>query len=180
MRSCVYARWLRGHGVCAIPLEIEAMKSSESLVRERVLREVVALVERGLPDEALKLLKSANGADPVLLNAAGVCHLRAGRPDRAVEVFRRLCVGEGIGMRPDVSQLHAANFATALLLSGNLNACRHHLRFVEPSHPVAVQVGAAIAKWERSLGRWRQLMLRLGLWDPKRPIELDSPAGVIA
>ncbi|MFG0243399.1 MAG: hypothetical protein ACF8R9_11505 [Phycisphaerales bacterium JB054] len=171
---------MRAHGVCAIPLEIEAMKSSESVVRERVLREVVALVERGLPDDALKLLKSANGADPVLMNAAGVCHLRAGRPDRAVEVFRRLCVGEGIGIRPDANQLHVANFATALLLSGNLNACRHHLRLVDPRHPVAAQVSGAIAGWEASLGGWQRLLRRVGMYEPKRPLELGSPPGSFA
>lgn len=156
------------------------MTSSESVGRERVLREVVALVDRGLPEEALKLIKSANGADPVLINAVGVCHLRAGRPDRAVEVFRGLCVGEGIGVRSGASQLHVANFATALLLTGNLNACRHHLRLVDPRHPVAVQLSGAISAWEASLGGWRRLLRRAGVYEPKRPIELGSPPGSFA
>lgn len=155
------------------------MKSSESVVGGRLLPEIFALVERGLPDEALKLIKSANGTDPELLNATGVCYLRAGRPEKAVEVFHRLCVGEGLGLRSDASPLHVANFATALLMAGNLNGCRHHLRFVDRSHPVAVQVHAAIAGWEGSLGGWQRALLRLGMCEPKRPLELGCPPGAL-
>ena len=153
------------------------MNKSESRSRELVLQEVRALVERGQPDEALKLIRSAGGADPMLTNAAGVCHLRAGRPAEAVEVFHGLCVGEGIGLRPGASPLHVANFATALLLTGNLHGCRHHLQYVEDSHPVAVRLRSAIAAWEGSLGGWRRVLLRVGMCQPKGPIDLGSPAG---
>lgn len=168
---------LHARRACAIPIESEAMNKSECRNREQVLQEVRALVERGLPDQALNLIKATDAIDPVMMNAAGVCHLRAGRPTKAIEVFHRLCVGDGIGLRPGVSPLHVANFATALLLVGNLHGCRHHLRHVEQSHPVAVQLQSAIAEWERSLRGWQRLLLPLGMCDPKRPIDLDSPPG---
>lgn len=153
------------------------MSESESERTERVLQEVRVLAEQGQADEALRILKSVNGDDPVLMNAAGVCHLRAGRPAQAVQVFHRLCVGEGVGLRSAVPPLHIANFATALLLSGNLHGCIYHLRYVDRSHPVSAQLHAAIANWERSLGGWRRLLRRLGMYEPERPLELDTPPG---
>lgn len=168
---------MRALRVCAIPVECKVMKKSEPAGREQLLQRVRALVEQGKADEALKLIKSVDGTDPVLMNAAGVCYLRAGRPAKAVEVFHRLCVGDGLGVRAGTSPLHVANFAAALLLSGNLNGCRHKLRLVDRSHPVAVQLHSAIARWEGSLGAWQRVLLRLGMFEPERPIGLDGPAG---
>jgi len=156
------------------------MNRSDTATREHVLGEVRALVNEGKLSDALQLIAASGIKDAELANAAGVCHLRAGRPERAVDVFRELCVGEGVGVKPDASPLHVVNFATALLLTRNLSGCRHMLRHLGASpHPAAIRLRTALTTWEHSLGRWRRLGLKLGLWEPRTPIDLGFPPGAL-
>jgi hypothetical protein len=154
------------------------MNSSNGPDREHVLGRARDLVNQGKFDEALKVITTSGIKDAAVANAAGVCHLRAGRPDRAVAVLRDLCVGDGTDVKHDASPLHVVNYATALLLTGNLSGYRHVLRSVaESQHPAAVRLSTATTVWERSLGRWRRLGMMLGVWTPKLPIDLGFPPG---
>lgn len=154
------------------------MNSMNGTAREPVLARVRDLVDSGKFDEALGVIAASGIQDPLLVNAAGVCHLRAGRPARAVEVFRGLCVGEGVGIRRGAPPLHVANYASALLLAENLSGYRNAVRSLdESSHPDAARLRAAVTGWERSLGRWRRLALTLGVWLPKQPFGGGPPPG---
>ncbi|TWU01818.1 tetratricopeptide repeat protein [Neorhodopirellula pilleata] len=143
------------------------------------LRQARSLIQEGDYVGAANLLGSA-GRDPYVRNALGVCLIRAGQVDKAVDVYRSFVLMPGTVLeRPDVSNSAKRNFATALLLKGFPSGTLSVLAEIrDPDHPMAVRLYAAIRQWEKSLSWFRRLDWKLNGVEPSNcKIVLDFEPG---
>lgn len=101
-------------------------------------------------------------------NALGVCLIRAGHVDKAVDVFRSFVLMPGTVLeRSDVSNAAKRNFATALLMKGIPSGALSVLAEIrDPDHPMALRLEAAIKHWEKSLSWFRRLDWKLNGVEP--------------
>jgi hypothetical protein len=146
---------------------------------EEVLRRVQHLASSGLYAKAVDFLKSA-GCDAQLLNAKGVCLLRAGRFDEAMRLYRGLVLNPGCTwMRSDVPVVYKTNYATALLLGGQPSGCLEILAELrDEQNPTVQRLRAAIRTWESQLSFWQKLNWRFGRIEPaNRPVTITFDAG---
>jgi hypothetical protein len=143
-----------------------------------LLGQVQALLEQDQPAAALEQIRRSGLNSPWLVNAAAVCRLRLGNPKVAVETFRGLVLGAGgLVLREDVPALYKINFATALLIDGNLSGGLRVLDEVrEEGHPAVVEIRDAIRRWKAGMTFWQRLWRSLG-GEPSRPLVLDFPPG---
>jgi Flp pilus assembly protein TadD len=142
-----------------------------------VLNQVEVLLQAGQPREALDLLARSKARSPWSTNATGVCLLRLGQADRAVELFRNLVLSGGLFLRPEVPTAWKVNFAAALLLTDNLAGCVRLLAEIqEEHHPGVRRLRAAIRGWHNRLSLWEKIRWFLG-GQPARRVELDFLPG---
>jgi hypothetical protein len=149
-------------------------ESSWPLAVAPVLDKVEEELRAGRTKQALETLQRANMTSPWMANALGVCHLREGQTQAAVDTFRRLTV-EGLNLRKDAPIVFKVNFATALLLSGNMAGCfstLEEIRGVE--HPAVERLRAALATWKQNLTLWERINWYMGS-EPGRPVVIDPP-----
>lgn len=143
------------------------------------LQQVQSLLESGQPQQALDRINAARAAnDPALKNARGVCLLRLGEPDRALQLYRGLVLQpQGILLRSDVPIVWKSNLATSLLLCGNVSGCVSLLNELrDEQHPALDQLRQAISSWQAGLSLWQKLGWKLGL-APACPVPLNFPPG---
>ncbi len=110
----------------------------------------------------------------------GVCLMRAGRVENAVDVYRAFVLTPGTLLeRPDVNNAYKRNFATALLIRGLPSGALTVLKDTrEPDHPMAVRLYAAIKQWEKSLSWLRRLDWKINSIEPANcRIPLDFEPG---
>ena len=137
----------------------------------------VALLNADNPQGAFELLKSKFNTDQLLKNAFGVCQLRLGNIDQALNLFRGLVLYNGVCLRPDAPPQMKTNYATALLLSGNIAGCGGVLSEMwDKPTPGTERLQAAIQKWKFSLTFWEKLKQLYG-GNTVRPVTLDFPPG---
>jgi hypothetical protein len=138
------------------------------------------LLEAGQPQQALALLHQARGKSPRATNAVGVCLLRQGREAEALGLFRGLVLApNGLSVRADVPWEFKANFAAALLASGNVGGGISALGDVGASqHPAVLALREAVRRWKASLSLWERLCWYFGS-ELDRPVLLDGPLGVL-
>ncbi len=143
-----------------------------------LLLEAVALLRRGDPQGALALLGSRRPGDLLFDNARGVCLMRLGRARSPIGVYQQLVLHPGsINLRLDVPPVLVTNFATALLLEGNVTGCSVILRELgDDVHPAVVRLRAAIDRWRSQLGWWERLQFSL-YGAAKRPVDLGTEVG---
>ncbi len=143
-----------------------------------VMRKVRELLDTGRPEEALLLLLRHGNGSPDAINARGVCLMRLGRPKESISLLRPLVfLKDSFCADPDARPQFITNFATALLLDGNMSGAREALKLLGPTQtPASQRLTGAIAHWRRGLGLLARLGLCLGL-APDRPMELDFPPG---
>jgi hypothetical protein len=144
-----------------------------------VLARIRKLLSEDKPKDALDVIRRFGTTCPELSNACGVCLMRAGEVTRAVELYRNLCIGVGsVCLRPDVAPVFETNFATALLLAGNVAGCLSVLQEIDrEDDPGVVRLRAAIARWKRSLTWLERCWFALSREAPNRPVVLDFPPG---
>lgn len=132
------------------------------------IQRACTLIKKGDYTGAANLLAAA-GRDPQTRNALGVCLMRAGRVDAAVDLYRSFVLVPGTLLeRTDVSNAYKRNFATALLLKGLPSGALAVLKQTrEPQHPVAASLYMAIKQWERSLSWWNRLDWKLNAVEPR-------------
>jgi hypothetical protein len=139
------------------------------------------LLEAGRTAEARDVVLGIKARTPELQNALGVCWLRLGETAKAIDLYRTMVlVDGGVCFRPNAPDNAVINYATALLLAGNMAGCEATLdanRQVNGSG--AARLREAIANWKRSLGVFRRLMLVLGSGDPGARVPLEHPLGEI-
>lgn len=141
-----------------------------------LLGRVEALLQQQEVVQALDLLDRARSSSPWAVNARGVCLLRLGQAQRALELFRGLALG-GFGLRPDAPLPFKTNYATAQLLSGDLTGCIVTLGQVRnEAHPAVQRLRAALRQWRQGLPFWSKVRWALG-GEVDRPVTLGFSAG---
>jgi hypothetical protein len=138
------------------------------------------MLDAGRAEDAFNLLKPAT-SDPILKNARGVCLMRMGQPALAVRVYREICLSPGgISLRPEVPVVFKTNFATALMLDGNIAGGVSTLSEIgDPELPQVQALRQKVRHWVSQLSLWQRLMWWLG-GSPKHPIDLGSNPGELA
>jgi|GEM_PF-1567620 len=146
-----------------------------------LLNKVKHLLDAERTQEAFDAVKSHAGSDPRLKNAYGVCLLRLGEPARAVSTFRELALQSGgICLRPDVPLLFKTNYATALILAGNIAGGVSILREVrQPDDPGVQKIEAALHCWRDQMTFLQRILWKLLESLPPFPVEFDFPPGEI-
>jgi hypothetical protein len=107
-----------------------------------------------------------------------VCLLRLGNAQRAIELFRGLVLGPGgLVLRRDVPTAFKTNFATALLMDGNVAGCTSVLASLrEEDHPAVRKLRAAVRRWQEAMSLWERVCWHFGS-PPNRPVELGFEPG---
>ena len=151
-----------------------------------VLRAMHA-VQAGQYEKALTML-DGEPSTPQVRNARGVCLLRLGRYEKALQLFRGLALeGSGDRVRSDLPTVYLTNLATALLLTGRPSSCLALLHEIEnESHPTVVALRKEIHQWQSTLTFNERLNWWFGRLDPPHcriaihfiPGEFDSVTNV--
>ena len=143
-----------------------------------VLDRVRQLLDEGRPDQALETIQRSGQRSRDVENARGVCLLRLGKCDQAFALFRDLVFPAGsFSIDPQTPIVFRTNYATALLLTGNVMVGQSILAQIEDKqHPAVVKLRSAIKQWKKSLGLFRRLLVPVGIY-PDRPVTMDFPPG---
>ncbi|MEI7837442.1 MAG: hypothetical protein WCK05_13670 [Planctomycetota bacterium] len=145
----------------------------------RTLDEARQLIKEGKPQDALDMLARHPEGGPEILNMRGVCLLRTGKASKALDLFRPLVFPGGFCLDTSAPLIYLTNYATALLLVGNvLIACETIAQVPDQRHEAVLRLRGALARWKNGLNFFRRILLPLGLY-PDVPVELDSPIGDI-
>lgn len=145
---------------------------------ESVVKKVASLADAGQLEQAIHQLASSNLLTGDIRNARGVCLMRMGRVDDAVQLYRSLVLMSGCTwMMPNLPVIYRTNFATALLMSGRRIGCLDCLlEITERDHPSVVRLRKALRDWEHGFD-WRQwLCWKIGV-EPRVPVALSFPPG---
>jgi hypothetical protein len=143
-----------------------------------LLGRVEQMLHEGDPGKALEQVARAKVTSPWAMNALGVCQLRLGNAKVAVDVFRGLVLAPGgIVLRDDVPTVFKTNYATSLLVAGNLGGCLSVLSNLrDEDDPCVERLKSAIGRWKEGLTFWQKVNWCLG-GQPERPVTLDFPPG---
>lgn len=141
------------------------------------LQRVRDLLNEGRPDQALNVLNRTKDHSHWAENARGVCLMRLGYPDRAVWVYRSFLLVNGTAIWEDAPTVFVVNFATAMLLSGNMQGAVITLdELHQPDDPGVNRLRGAIDRWRQSQGVLRRIWYAI-VGMPDKPIDLDFPPG---
>ncbi|MBE7506191.1 MAG: hypothetical protein HS101_07870 [Planctomycetia bacterium] len=155
------------------------MRKSSPETQERAIALISDLLDQDKPADALDVIARFGAKNDEIRNAYGVCLMRLGELDKALEVYRSLCISQGVCLKPDAPVAHLINYATDLLLLQNVAGCIDILREIRASsHPGAARVQSAVDQWRRSLRWWQRLSLLVGI-EPDVAIRLEYPPGVL-
>lgn len=137
------------------------------IAKPPALQKAMALIQRNDYAAAANLLSSA-GRDLHIRNALGVCFMRMGKVDEAVNLFRSFVLIPGTTTeRPEISNACKRNFATALLMKGMPSGTVSVLVDTQDiEHPMAVRIFAAIKQWEKTLSWFRRMDWKLCNCEP--------------
>ncbi len=111
-------------------------------------------------------------------NTLGVCAMRCGRIEPAVQVFRGLLLRPNTTViRVDANDILRVNYATALLLRGLPSGALAALdELKDPHRPTAIRLKQAVRRWAASLPFWRRWDWKLSRIDPPNssiPIDFE-------
>jgi hypothetical protein len=170
--------------------------ASDTPALNPAIKQASSLIQKKEYARAANLLAAA-GYEPQVRMTLGVCLMRIGCVDRAVDLFRSLVLMPGtVQERSDVSNAAKRNFATALLMKGLPSGALSVLTETHNlDHPMAVRLNSAIKQWEKSLSWFRWLDWKLNGIEPanckvlidfepgefdfevlaKRPVDPDKP-----
>ena len=146
-----------------------------------IIERSIELMRQGEYRAAAGLLRAA-GYDPEVRNLLGVCLIRLGEYEQAVQVYRQfVLLPNSVLERPNMSDANKRNFATALLLKGLPSGALEVLSGMPDMYNLrAVQIRAAILKWEKSLSFLRWLDWKFNFVEPRNcKIPIDFEPGEI-
>jgi len=141
-----------------------------------LLAKVQVLLDERQPAKAIELITRSRLISPWVQNAIGVCRMRLGQTQSAVDLFRGMVVSETLNLRDDVPAVCKTNYATALLVNKNLPGCQNVLRELGEAHPTAHKLKAAIERWKNGMGLWQKIQWYTGT-EMTDAVPLDFPAG---
>lgn len=142
-----------------------------------LLTQVDQLLRTDRAEQALAVVEGSGLRSPWVQNTRGVCLLRLGRTNQAIEVLRNLVFDPaGFAVRSDAHPVHQANYATALLLDGNTDGFFSILGGIQDrSHPAVARLDEAVRRWKAGMS-WSQ-WLKSFLGVAADPPTLDFPPG---
>lgn len=150
---------------------------TEKMVTHNRIEHVRGLLNSGKPDQALQYIDRNGQNNQPMVNARGVCLMRLGRVEAAVEVLRDLTFHGLVCIPSDTPPLYQANYATALLMKGYTQEALEILASLAPNqHPYIAALYETVAEWKKTLNVFLQLSCRIKLYPSKR-IPLKYPPG---
>ena len=154
------------------------MAKSES-PSNSVIDQVKNLLNDNRPDEAMKMLSRSRDTSTAIQNARAVCLMRLGQAEDALRILNSLVFPHGgITINPDAPLQVKINYATALLMSGNLAGCLSALgELRDETHPSVERLRQAIAGWRKSQSWWRRFSMAVGMHPFDVKIPLAFPPG---
>lgn len=145
---------------------------------QRAINLALHHLQRHAYQDAVAVLKAA-GHEGRVRDLLGVCLMRAGEFDQAKQLYRQLVlVPNSVYPRPEINDACKRNYATALLLAGLPSGALEVLAFCcDVRDPRAVEIRAAIKRWEQSLSWFRRWDWKLNRIEPPHcsvPIEFEA------
>lgn len=127
--------------------------------------------------KAIQRLEKNPSNDITEKNAIAVCQLRLGNYDGAINILQGVIYYEhSIVMRDNVPLVHKINFATALLLKGNIGGCETMLsQLSEVTHPVIFNLHKSIMEWRKGL----TLFEKIGVIKTNKKPKIDFTPGIM-
>jgi hypothetical protein len=143
-----------------------------------LLKKADAALQAGKTKHALDIIVRSHHQSLWAMNAMGVCQLRLGNKEEAIDIFRRIALNSGtLALRKDVPTAFKINFATALLADHKVNGCLDILSEIQnDAHPAIQQLRAAIQDWKNHFNLWDRIDWFFA-GEPSRPLTLDWPLG---
>ncbi|MFO0865042.1 MAG: hypothetical protein U0744_10385 [Gemmataceae bacterium] len=139
------------------------------------MTEVAAELDSRRPQKAMELLRRSDLNSPWVANAMGVCQLRLGQTQAAVDTFRRLAVADHLTLRSDAPATFKANFAAALFLSGNAAGGTGALREIsDKEHPAVKRLQQEVKRWQASLPLLQRINWFFG-GEPSTVFAMENP-----
>ena len=141
---------------------------------------IIELIHRGNYAAAYGALK-ALPRWRLHLNCLGVCAMRIGHADEAVQLFRNLSLNPGTTVvRSDADDSVLINYAFALLYASRPSGALDVLgELKNPEAAAAIQMRKAIRNWERGLSFMRRLDWKLNRIEPPNcHVPLDFELGI--
>ncbi len=171
-RESVSKDWKQRHGDTRVRMVQPAIDTNITL------DQIHQLLNKGHAADALAVINQNEDQSDLWQNARGVCLLRLGLYERAVEVYRRIVFpGNTICVPEGVPALYRANLATALLLThcmdGAINLIEH---LEDDGHPYVKALRQAAQKWKQNMRLLQKIGLWMG-WYPKQPLQFDFLPG---
>jgi len=153
--------------------------SSTHTLPEEVLINIRELLNTDQAEKALQLIHRTGSQLPEMKNAQGVCLLRLGRIEGAIDVLRELVFQKQLCIPENTPPLYQANYATALLLKHyNQMAIEIIKSLPNSDHPYIGQLVQAIHQWQQSLPlhQWFRCLVKLY---PPTPVTLKFQPGQV-
>lgn len=152
------------------------MSRSISSTEDMVLH-VRQLLQSGQPEIALQFLEKTGIQAPDMRNALGVCLLRLGKVEKALNVLQELVFQKFLSIPKGTPPLYQANYATVLLLKNYNQMAIEIINGLEPAeHPYIAQLHATVAQWKKQLPVFHKFRCMLGLY-PDKPVLLSMQPG---
>lgn len=161
----------------SVSTETSRPKPSPPAATNPAILRAAEFIKKGDYRRASALLVAA-GRDLQVRNTLGVCLMRLGEFEQAVQVYRQLVLMPGsVTERAEISDVYKRNFATALLLRGFPSGALEVLASMHDSESLmSARIRASIKQWERSLSFFRWLDWKLNRIEPPNcrvPIDFD-------
>lgn len=135
------------------------------------------LIDSNQLQEAIQLITRTKSQTDQMLNAHGVCLMRLGQVEDALKVLRTLAYQDQPAIAAERPVIIQANYATALLLSGdNLQAIDIIRGLDATQHPYVAKLKHTIRDVKKGLGLWGRFLWAMTLY-PKTRIALDYAPG---
>lgn len=150
---------------------------TEKMVTQNRIEYIRELLNSGKPDQALQYIERNGQNNQPMLNARGVCLMRLGRVEAAVEALRDLTFHGLVCIPSDTPPLYQANYATALLMKGYTQEALEIMTSLAPNqHPYIAALHQTIAEWKKNLNIFLRFCCMVKLYPSKR-ITLKYPPG---
>lgn len=135
------------------------------------------LLDQNHPQDALNLINHLGHDSAPMKNARAVCLLRLGKIEEAITMLREITFRGYMCVPSDTPALYQLNFATAMLMANHKEGVMDIVsRLDEKQYPAAAKLRSAVREWEKSLGFFRWMLYKAGMY-PNKPIPIDFAPG---
>lgn len=145
------------------------------------IERVKQLLNENRTDEALQMATRSREQSPAMQNVRAVCLMRTGLAKEALAILTPMVFLHGsVAISHDAPLQAKINYATALLLTGNVAGCLVALREMQDeAHESLQQLRQGVAAWKKGQGFWRRLGMAVGITPFDAVVQLDYAPGAI-